>query len=280
MPKTYEEKKSERLEVRLGYQEKTEFVEACDTQGDTPSSALRRFIRGYTKRADGELMGEAQRRLLRRYGITATVACAAGLGVAVFAMTGGFVGGSNSSYVEPTDMTALTAALKKAQDAPQTGGRLTGQAAIDAAKAAGPQPDPEIDYSQFEKLDRDGDGVLMRGDILPSDHHIHRVLDIDGEAGISPSEFYVSGNMQYKLAESWDMKKDGASQRLAHTGTSDTINVEFHLGQTPPLIHAARPLEDAVIARPDRTVIWAAGETKPFLVFSNQTHAIRKDESK
>lgn len=274
------EKKSERLEVRLGYQEKSEFVEACDTQGDTPSSALRRFIAGYTKRADGELMGEAQRRLMRRYGLTAAVVGAAGIGLGVFAMTGGFRAGNDPSFVESTNMTALTAALERTKDAPQTGGRLTGQAALDAAKAAGPQPVPEIDYKQFEKLDLDRNNLLMRGEILPSDHHLHRLLDIDGEAGISPIEFYVVGKMQYKLAESWDMKTDGASKRLAHEGTSDTINVEFDLSQIPPLIHAARPLEDAVISRPDRTVIWAVGDVKPFLVFSNQSHKVRENQTK
>jgi hypothetical protein len=273
---THEEKKSERLEVRLGFQEKTDFVDACDTQGDTPSSALRRFISGYIKRSDGDLMGAAQRRLLRRYGFTAAVIGAVGLVAAVFALKGGFAVRSEPSFVESTDMSALKAALDKAEEMPQTGGRLTGQAALDAAKAAGPQPIPEIDHVQFEKLDMDDNGLLMRGEILPSDHHLHRLLDIDGEAGISPSEFYVTGNMHYKLAESWDMKVDGASKRLAHTGTSDTVSVEFNLSQSPPLIHAARPLENAVIARPDRTVIWAVGKTKPFFVFTNDTHALRK----
>jgi len=37
------EKKSERLEVRLGYEEKQDFTEACENQGDTPSGAIRRF---------------------------------------------------------------------------------------------------------------------------------------------------------------------------------------------------------------------------------------------
>lgn len=63
------EKKSERLEVRLGYQEKSEFVEACETQGDTPSSALRRFIRGYIRRADGDVLSTALRGATRRRGL-------------------------------------------------------------------------------------------------------------------------------------------------------------------------------------------------------------------
>lgn len=63
------EKKSERLEVRLGYQEKQNFTEACDLQGDTPSGAVRRFINGYVRRSDGDviasaLRGSAKRKLL------------------------------------------------------------------------------------------------------------------------------------------------------------------------------------------------------------------------
>ena len=53
------EKKSERLEVRLGYREKGAFVEACEMQGDTPSGAVRRFISGYVRRADGDILASA-----------------------------------------------------------------------------------------------------------------------------------------------------------------------------------------------------------------------------
>jgi hypothetical protein len=266
------EKKSERLEVRLGYREKQSFVEACDSQGDTPSSALRRFIRGYVRRADTDRLASAWRGLgRRRYGILAGASLiSAALVAGVFAFS------AKPSLIETTNMDALKTALEEAEAAPQTGERLTGQAALDAAKAAGPQPIPDINMGLFNRLDKNADGRLTRGEILPSDHHVHRLLDVDGEAGIAPEEFYASGNMQYKLAESWDMIRDGASKRLGHTGEDETINVEFELIQTPPLIHAARPLEDAVIARPDRTVIWETGATKPFLVFTNDTHPERK----
>ena len=60
------EKKSERLEVRLGFQEKQEFVEACDLQGDNPSGAIRRFINGYVKRSDGDVLSSAWRGSLKR----------------------------------------------------------------------------------------------------------------------------------------------------------------------------------------------------------------------
>ena len=60
------EKKSERLEVRLGYQEKQDFTEACDLQGDTPSGAIRRFINGYVRRADGDVLASAWRGAAKR----------------------------------------------------------------------------------------------------------------------------------------------------------------------------------------------------------------------
>ena len=61
-----DEKKSERLEIRLGYQEKQNFVNACDTQGDTPSGAVRRFIKGYVRRSDEDLLSTAWRGAARR----------------------------------------------------------------------------------------------------------------------------------------------------------------------------------------------------------------------
>lgn len=60
------EKKSERLEVRLGYKEKQDFTEACDLQGDTPSGAIRRFMNGYVKRSDQDVLSSAWRQSGRR----------------------------------------------------------------------------------------------------------------------------------------------------------------------------------------------------------------------
>jgi len=82
-----QEKKSERLEVRLGYQEKSNFVDACDTQGDTPSSALRRFIRGYVRRADADVLSTAWRGVTRRRGL-GLAACA---GLIVVILSGALV---------------------------------------------------------------------------------------------------------------------------------------------------------------------------------------------
>ena len=41
------EKKTERLDVRLSHEKKQAFSEACENQGDTPSTAVRRFINSY-----------------------------------------------------------------------------------------------------------------------------------------------------------------------------------------------------------------------------------------
>lgn len=62
------EKKSERLEVRLGYQEKQTFTEACENQGDTPSGAVRRFINGYVRRSDADVLSSAWRGAAKRRG--------------------------------------------------------------------------------------------------------------------------------------------------------------------------------------------------------------------
>lgn len=60
------EKKSERFEVRLGYQEKQDFNNACELQGDTPSNAIRRFISGYVKRSDDDVLSTVWRSAARR----------------------------------------------------------------------------------------------------------------------------------------------------------------------------------------------------------------------
>lgn len=62
------EKKSERLEVRLGFKEKQDFSEACEIQGDTPSGAIRRFISGYIRRSDRDVFSEVRRRIISRHG--------------------------------------------------------------------------------------------------------------------------------------------------------------------------------------------------------------------
>ena len=80
------EKKSERLEVRLGHQEKQEFADACDMQGDTPSGAIRRYISGYVRRSDGDVLASAWRSSAKRKA-TPIIATAA----AVVTLASGFL---------------------------------------------------------------------------------------------------------------------------------------------------------------------------------------------
>lgn len=49
----------------------------------------------------------------------------------------------------------------------------------------------------FTHYDYDESGLLELGEISPNDDHLHRVLNIDGEAGISPNEFYAHGTMKW-----------------------------------------------------------------------------------
>ena len=266
-----DEKKSERLEVRLGFQEKTDFVEACESQGDTPSSALRRFIRGYVRRADADLLASAWRGVSRG---RKTGLLLGGVGLIGLLIAGATVMRS-PGYIENTDMEALTAQLGQKADGPYE--------KIDpkdfpkrVADKPSPIPMPEIESTRFAELDKNSDGFLQRGEMLANDHHIHRVLDIDNEIGISPAEFYTKGVMHYRVAKSWEMRKAGAGYQFKHEGKVDDITVTFDLTQNPVLIYAARPLEDAVKSQPDRTVIWTADVVPPYLTWTNDTHPIRE----
>lgn len=264
------EKKSERLEVRLGYQEKTNFVEACETQGDTPSFALRRFIRGYVRRADADLFASAWRGLGRGWKTGLFLGSVSLIGLAI----AGATVMRPPNYIEATDMDALTAQLGQKSDGPYEKIDPKGFPKRVADKPS-PIPVPKIDMGRFSELDEDQDGLLQKGEILANDHHLHRVLDIDSELGVSPAEFYTKGVMHYRVAKSWEMRKAGTGYQFKHEGKVEDITVTFDLTQNPVLIYAARPLEDAVTSRPDRTVIWTAGEMPPYLTWTNDTHPIR-----
>jgi len=258
------------LEVRLGYQEKSEFVEACDTQGDTPSSALRRFIRGYVRRADADLFASAWRGLGRRWKMAFGLSS---VGLIALAITGVTVMRA-PSYIEPTDMDALNQALATKVEGPS---EVVDPQTLPSRLETRPSPIgiPNIDRKTFDRFDRDKSGVLEKGEILPSDHHLHRALDIDGSAGISPKEFYTKGNMQYRIAKDWQLKKSGDSYQMKHEGKLEVINLSFDLKKMPPLINPARPMEETVIEQHDRTVIWADGAAKPHSTWTNDTHPVR-----
>ncbi|MBL4787807.1 MAG: hypothetical protein JKY60_01715 [Kordiimonadaceae bacterium] len=64
--KGYREKKSETLEVRLGYRKKTAFMAACKTEGKTASAVVRNFIDGYLDKNNSafvRIVGDHKRKI-------------------------------------------------------------------------------------------------------------------------------------------------------------------------------------------------------------------------
>lgn len=55
------EKKTERLDIRVSFEKKKAFTEACENQGDTPSNAVRRFISTYIRREQRDEVAAAIR---------------------------------------------------------------------------------------------------------------------------------------------------------------------------------------------------------------------------
>lgn len=53
----------------------------------------------------------------------------------------------------------------------------------------------------FNIYDQNNNGLLEPGEILPTDFHLHRVLDIDGKTGISPREFVTHGKMVWNFID-------------------------------------------------------------------------------
>jgi len=78
------EKKTERLDVRLSHDKKKAFSEACENQGDTPSSAVRRFINSYIRRSSRDDLGAALRGTTKGKGLFITGGMAALIAAAVF----------------------------------------------------------------------------------------------------------------------------------------------------------------------------------------------------
>ena len=152
-----QEKKSERLEIRLGYTEKQDFAEACDSQGDTPSGALRRFIRGYVRRADADNFSSAWRaRTRKRFWLVALGSVSAALLMA----TGG-VWALGHLLSDPTDDDIFTAR----------------------------DIDGDGTLSTIEH------GLRPSPDDVP--HSVMRVLDLDASGTISRDEFVSKGRMIY-----------------------------------------------------------------------------------
>jgi len=227
------EKKSERLEVRLGYEEKQTFTQACENQGDTPSGAIRRFIKGYVRRADADLFASAWRGLRRRKLVLGGLAALTSAAVIAF----GF-------------------------------GLYSFQASKNYA-------DSPIHYDVFANFDANNDGILQVGDIAPTDHHIHKVLDIDGNPGISISEFWANGRMLYGETASENIIFDNAKNGTVHVREFEKrFVVAFDFRKKSPQIAVYKYATDKSTDNYDRTVVWT-GNPRPGLQFSNDDYKSR-----
>ena len=62
----------------------------------------------------------------------------------------------------------------------------------------------------FTHYDYDNSGLIEVGEISKNDTHLHRVLDIDGEIGISQKEFFTNGTMTWSFVEpdKWTVLED------------------------------------------------------------------------
>ena len=140
------EKKSESLDIRLPYEQKREFMEATQKQGETASEALRRFITAYTEEA----------RLTETH--------------------------------NPVQEIRMTLARHRLKTLASATGAAIGVFAISALPSA-------ADQTVFERLDKNKDGMITAGEILPgNDADIIAKLDTDGSGGVSPEELEAAGN--------------------------------------------------------------------------------------
>lgn len=78
------EKKSERLEIRLPFSKKADFLKACEQQSDTPSNVVRRFINSYIRRSNADEFKFTHKVLGRRLFRPVTASALMGLLVAGF----------------------------------------------------------------------------------------------------------------------------------------------------------------------------------------------------
>jgi hypothetical protein len=152
-----DEKKSERLEVRLGYQEKQNFVEACDTQGDTPSGAVRRFIKGYVRRSDEDVLQSAWRGAAKRRSKRPIIFIVALISIAI---AGLFWGVSQRSPVLSNNVIFSLRDINN---------------------------DGQLEYAEH--------GIPPGLNDAPNG--VMRVLDLDASGTISRSEFLQEGRMVY-----------------------------------------------------------------------------------
>lgn len=274
------EKKSERIEIRVSHPKKQAFHEACDSQGDTPSNALRRFIDGYIRRADQDMFKDGLRAVFwgaRRQWVPLTMSVAV---LGSLLLIGGYY----------------------------TGKALRGPAHDGPIVTASKDEFPPINYALFAAYDKNANGVLDLGEVADNDEHLHRVLNLDGKAGIAPAEFYVKGNMVWNYIKkgSTQIGQDehgptvmtkqihGETARNVHFDLTDasapSIRVSTPPAGTPinpkdireefkPLLLRKLPKNVKEIsvhtAHPDRSVSWERGQSVPAMSFSNHGYRVR-----
>lgn len=81
----------------------------------------------------------------------------------------------------------------------------------------------------FKVYDVNKNGLIDLGEILPDDYHLHRVLNIDGEDGISRDEFYAHATMVWKLVDEGSftvVKNDNGRFRQSSVTRSMTFQSE------------------------------------------------------
>ncbi|WP_371396447.1 hypothetical protein [Fretibacter rubidus] len=259
------EKKSERLEIRLSHSKKQAFNQACETQGDTPSGAVRRFIDGYIRRADQDAFKDGLR-ALGRIGRRKWAPIGA---IASLLLIGGYFTGQ-ALRPTPVDGPIVTASTDEF---------------------------PAINYALFAAYDKNANGVIDLGEIAKNDAHLHRVLNLDGKAGIAPSEFYAKAKMQWSFVKpgtvsttedetgnpTATVKQDGDATlvefdlsdpdnvsiitrkpRKTLTGETDTSGTRFF-----GLMRYRTTVKTETAELSQRNVHWERGKTRPVLSFSS-----------
>ena len=161
-----DEKKSERLEIRLGYQEKQNFVNACDTQGDTPSGAVRRFIKGYVRRSDEDLLSTAWRGAARRRSWRPTI-----FALIFIAIAGLFWGLSQRFPMASDD------AIFSARD-------INGDGQLEYAEHGIPPGLNGMPNGVLRVLDLDASGTISRAEFVQDGRMVYIVQDETSRASI------------------------------------------------------------------------------------------------
>lgn len=83
----------------------------------------------------------------------------------------------------------------------------------------------------FAFYDFDQSGLLELTEISPNDHHLHRILNIDGVSGISLDEFITKGTMTWEFInpDDWDIK----TEKLGFFGLKGNIRKKSFKVKTP-----------------------------------------------